>query len=219
LYGRPLTVREVKKISTINEQNYNIILRDILEAAITGYPISELYVADKLYLIFWLRANTYRNANFVTPYMCKHCKRETKFAFDESAFDIKFLDETIPNTITMLVNEDTIVLDHLKISEEDAVEKFKESMKSSLSKYDEDTINIAAMIKTVNSEKLSLKGRCEYVITLDPEDYAFIQSHVMDMDFGMIPQVDAVCTHTDCRGVNEIPVSFRPEFFIPKYRT
>jgi hypothetical protein len=79
LYGRPLNVREVKKLSALNEHNFDIIIKEVLSTAITGYPISDILSGDKLYLIFWLRANTYKDARFVTPFICDECGKQSEY--------------------------------------------------------------------------------------------------------------------------------------------
>ena len=60
--ARPLKVIEIKKLSALNDTNFNFIINDILSKAISGININKLFIADKIYLLFWLRANTYRDS-------------------------------------------------------------------------------------------------------------------------------------------------------------
>ena len=62
IFGRTLKVSEVKKLTTMNENNFNVILKDILTATLRGIDIEDICVADKVYIIFWLRANTFKNS-------------------------------------------------------------------------------------------------------------------------------------------------------------
>jgi hypothetical protein len=53
ILGRPLKVLEVKKLSSINEENADFIINDILKRTIKGINIDNLLVADKLFIILW----------------------------------------------------------------------------------------------------------------------------------------------------------------------
>ncbi len=218
IFGRPLTVREIKKITGMNESNYNIIIRDILSSAIKGVNVDDIMASDKLYLIFWLRANTYKSANFVTPYTCERCGKETEFSFDVDHFEIKDINEEAVLEFTLEHSEDEIVLSYLTVGKEDSVFSFKESLKGSIVKFDEDTIALASMISSINGKSMTMRSKCDYVMGLNPEDYAQLDSYVSQLDFGIIPIIKAVCGHVECRGVNAIPVSFQPEIFIPRYK-
>lgn len=217
--GRPLTVREVKKLSSMNENNFDSILNDVLTTATRGLDIEEIYVADKIYIIFWLRANTYKNANFTTPYVCQKCKRPTEYTFDVDAFEIKYLPDDFDKfSLTMLNKTDIITFDYSKIKDEIRVEKFNISMKSGLTRYDDETIQYASMIKTINGESVTMRSACEYLNSLGAEDSAYLQSYLSENDIGVIPVIQPQCGHTDCKEVNEVLITFRSDFFVPKYK-
>ena len=221
LYGRPLRLSEIKKLTTMNENNYNIILKDVLSSSIKGISIEDICVADKIYLIFWLRANTYKNSNFITSYICEHCGRKTEYTFDLDCFEINYVPDDFELAPLRLLNKNVeLTLDFLRIRDEDTVIKFQESLKNGLASYDEDTIMIASMIKAIDGKKINIRQACEFINSLEdfPEDYAYLVSYVTEVDFGIVREIKAVCNYKDCREVNKVPVSFRPEFFIPKYK-
>ncbi len=53
--GRPLRVLEVKKLTTLSEENANYVINDVIRNCIMGINLDDLLVADKLYIVFWLR--------------------------------------------------------------------------------------------------------------------------------------------------------------------
>lgn len=215
LYGRPLTVREVKKLSSMNEHNFNIILKEVLSGAISGYPIDDILSGDKLYLIFWLRANTYKNARFLTPYVCDHCRKQDEYKFDVGSFDINFLEDVNELELKLLNKNAAIVFKFNTIKDEDRVEKFMSSGNLSVAKYDDEIVSMAAMIKTINGKDAKLKDACDYIMTLDAEDYAYLRSYVLTIDFGINTTIETKCKH--CGGENSVQITFRPEFFTPSY--
>lgn len=218
IYGRPFTVKEVKRLSTMNENNHHIIMKEVLSSAIRGIKIDDLYLADKMYIIFWLRANTYKDANFTTPYICSHCERESEYVFDVGEFEIKYLEDSAATGMSFtLPKGDEIILDFLKISDEDRIKRFKDSLRGGLAKYDDEDIAIAAMIKSINGETGSLRSYCDYLNALNPTDWSYLVSYAQEHEFGAIPVINATCKHTDCREVEEVPVSFRSDFFVPRY--
>ena len=219
IFGRSLKVSEVKKLTTMNENNFNAILKDILTATLRGIDIDDICVADKVYIIFWLRANTFRNSNFVAKYTCEHCETKNEYKFDLDSFDIEYLPEDYDKNEFDLLNSDKkLTLDILRIRDENKVKAFQENLKNSFGKIDDEVLAMASTIKFVDGSAVSLRQACEFIQSLenDPEDYAYLHSKILEMDFGVIPEIKHVCKK--CSQVNKIPVSFRPEFFLPRYK-
>ena len=218
LKGRGLKNIEVKKLCTLNEKNYNRIINEVISSAIVGLPVDELLEQDKIYLIFWLRANTYKNSNFISEYTCEHCGKEAHYHFDVDKFDVKYIEETYdPSFELKLLNSDySFTFKFAKIGDTERIEQFKASLEHGLKKYDDETIAIASLVNTVNSEQKTLSKLCEIIDKLEPEDSAYLKSYVEEIDFGVSPLVKAECNH--CQEVTEVPVSFRADFFVPKYK-
>lgn len=219
ILGRPFTVREVKKLATMTESNYHSVIKDVLTGCIRGVNIDDIAVSDKIYIIFWLRANTYKDSNFTTPYICEHCHRETEYSFDVGAFDFTYLSDDFKAsdlTITLL-NGAVLALKYLTIADENRINIFKASLRNGLSQYDDLDIAIASMIESINGNKPSMKAACEYLNSIDPQSWAQLNTYVSKIDFGVQPIIDAECKHPDCRGVSQVKVTFRSDFFIPTY--
>jgi len=218
IYGRPLTVREIKKLSSINQHNVSIVIKEVLMSAIKGIDINEILTNDKLYIIFWLRANTIKNSNFVSPYVCEHCRKRDEYKFDLEQFDINYLPDDFDSAMTVkLLNKKTVLeLGFSRIKDEERIERFQENNKESLMRFDDETITIASMIKTINSKVPKLKEACEYIMDLSVEDYAYLRSYIIDIDFGIDNELEVVCK--SCGGRNTVQITFRPDFFLPTYK-
>lgn len=217
--GRPFTVREVKRLATMNETNYHAIIKEVLTSCVRGIDISKLLVSDKIYIIFWLRANTYKDAHFTTPYVCEHCGRENEFFFDVADFDFTYLSDEFKESdlsITLL-NGHTLELKYLSIADEDRINQFKIQLKSGLSQYDDVDIAVSSMIKTINGQPVTLKAGCEYLGNIDPMSWAQLNTFIETIDFGVNPEIGAKCKYFDCGEVSNVRITFRSDFFIPKY--
>ena len=66
---RPLNVQEVKYLSTLCPQNATDVINEIVQKCIIleNIQFDELLLADREYLIFWLRANSFSiNNGYIT---------------------------------------------------------------------------------------------------------------------------------------------------------
>ena len=79
ILARPLKVLEIKMLSTLNTDNINFVLNDIIGRCVTGIRVEDICTADKLYIIFWLRANTYRDSSYSIDFVCPDCKAKGKY--------------------------------------------------------------------------------------------------------------------------------------------
>lgn len=218
LYGRPLKVKEVKKLSSMNEYNYNTVINEVLSDCIKGLSIEEIFVADKLFIIFWLRANTYKNANFSSSYTCVHCKEKNDFTFDVDSFSVNYISDDVDfDELKLLNSEDVLKFDFPRIRDEGRIAFTKSQLENSKQSYDEDTISTASYIKSINGKQVSLQAACDFLLNLDSvEDYAYIESYIQENEFGISPEVKVHCHK--CKGINILPFSFRQDFFLPKYQ-
>lgn len=220
IYGRPLTVKEVRLLSGMNENNGTFIINEILQGAIKGIDFNELYVADKLYILFWLRANTYKNEGYSTEYVCYSCgtKNNSLFTMDKlnvvSLVDKKF----DPNHELQLLNcSDKIKIGFPKVKDENKVSQMLKQSKNSSIQLDEEILSMATMIKFINSEEMSLKYVYEYLCNLTVEDYAYIKTYLEQIEIGVSPIISTNCVNQSCQEENLIEVRFHHEFFLPKY--
>ncbi len=218
LLGRPLTVLEVKKLSGLTEENVNYIVNDILKKAVKGLPIEELLVADKLFLIFWLRANTYKDSGYKVSFPCTKCEKESSYSFNLEDLDAKHIqDDYEPDKeLNLPVNGNKLKFKYQRVSDEEIIEKFKNQAETNKNiEVDEQVLNVATVITEINGEELPLKKKYNYLINLSPADYTVIESYVESIDIGIVPVVQVKCG--DCGGIGPAALTFRGDFFLPKY--
>ena len=218
LFGRPLKVMEIKMLSSLSESNLNYVINDVLRRCITGYPIEELTVPDKLYLIFWLRANTYKDSGYKIEYECPECKTQETFEVELNSLNIKYIKDSFDeNKELVLPSENIIKIKSLRIADEIRVANFEKMNAKSMQSFDSDLLYVASLISEINGKKVGLIEAYEFVASgnSDPRDYAYIISYINFHDFGVDPEVKVPCQK--CGGTATVAVTFRPDFFVPKY--
>lgn len=216
--GRPLKLIEVKRLSGINEENSDAIINDILRRTIKGINIDNLLVADKLYLIFWLRANTYRESGFSVDYVCSNCKQESSFDFKLENLQIQYLSDefTLDKFKVTLKNNDTIKYHFLTVSDERKISKFKNTYSTIIKDLDDDLISLSVMIDSINDEPKELIEKYNYLLDLEPSDYCYLISMIDEWNFGLKKYLEVKCDK--CGGDALVGITFREDFFLPKYK-
>ena len=216
ILGRPLKVQEIKMLSTLNEDNVNFVLNDVLGRAITGIRVEDLIIADKLYIIFWLRANTYKDSSYKIDFKCPDCGTKDKYEFQLDALKIKYLSEKYNETeARQLPSGRTAKIKQMRISDEIRVANFEKANASSLQSFDTDFLHIAAVITEVDNKKVGIIEAYDFISKATPEDYAYIISYMNFYDLGVDPETPVSCKK--CGGQTAVAVTFRPDFFVPKY--
>jgi len=217
ILGRPLKVLDIKKLSSLNESNADFVINDILKRTIRGIALDDLYIADKLYLILWLRANSFRDSSYVVNFHCDKCDIDSTYHFEVENIDVQYLsNEYDPNKLLTLSNSKKIGLKFLTVGDNVKIERFKEMNKNALSEFDPELLTIAEMITSINGEKKTLLEKYEYVLKLEPQDFSYIVSYVDKYGMGIKPILNVKCNK--CGGVGQVPVTFQPDFFLPAYK-
>lgn len=219
IHGRPLRVLEVKQLSQMGENNSNIIINSILKSAIRGIKVDDLILADKIYILFWLRANTYKDSGYKVDFKCLKCEKDSTYSFTLDALQITYLrdDYKEGTPFELPISKDKVVLRLMRVSNAIEVENFKSKVQGNhLESYDDEILNLASCI-TVGEKIMSLKQRYEYLISLDAGDYARIETEEVADEIGVSTVINVKCS--ECGELSYAGLSFRPEFFIPKYKT
>lgn len=216
--ARPLTVSEVKQLASINEENAEFVINDIISRSTRGIDFNSILSVDKFYILFWLRANTYKSAGYETEYQCSHCGKDTNYHFNVSVFDVVYVreDHKDYNTINLPSGGDTLVMKFLRLEDEKRIRDFLSMAQRNNRKYDPDLLELAASIDSINGNKKSLRENYEFVDSMDPENFAYLMSYVDDTIFGVSSTIKASCAF--CGEVSPVAIRFQKEFFIPKYK-
>lgn len=215
IYGRPMSLRELKKLSTITTNNASSVIDDVLRSTIKGIAFDDILLGDKLYLIFWLRANTYTESGFSVPFVCTECENETSYDFKVDNIGVNPIrEDAVYEEPLELPNKDFIVFKYPTLKDEQRISRFKEAVRKSMTKYDDDTLTLAVNIDTINGKPLPLLDVYNYIS--DAKVYSQVKGYVNDFDFGINSVLTVKCN--SCGGTAQAGLTFREDFFIPPYR-
>lgn len=218
--ARPLKVIEVKKLAGINEDNANYIINEILRKCVRGINVDDIYLADKMYLILWIRANTFRDNSYKVEQECSKCGKTTGYHFNIDNLNVNYIsDEYNPEEKYTLPSGDIVTLKHLTIGDEISIESFKDRyfklFTDSGEEIDDDLLREAFMINTINGEERNPLDKYNYITDIPPTDYSYIKTKLEKITMGVSPVLTVKCS--ECGGESLIGITFRTEFFIPKY--
>lgn len=219
LLARPLGVREVKLLASMDENNYNFVMNDVIKKTVKGIDPNKILTDDKHFIIFWLRANSYKNSGYEVDFHCSKCEKQSKYNFGVNVLDIVYLrdDFVIGEEKELPSSKDKIVMKFKTIEDEDKILEFINRSKNSLTTYDIELMNLAGSLDKVNGESLSLLQKYNYIVDkMDAEDFSYFVSYVDAFKFGVKDVINAVCN--SCKEETPIGVSFRKEFFLPQYQ-
>jgi hypothetical protein len=221
ILARPLKVLEVKKLSQMNKENADEIVNNVISCATKGINIDDLYSSDKLYIIFWLRANTYKNSEGSIKIECPKCNTLADYSFKIEDLIVRDYEEGQIEKITnglVLANKDVIKFKFLTVRDEQENLKFLRKHKDSLMNFDDEILAICKMIESINGEKTGMVDKYMYLTEqLTPSEFSLIQSYIYDISIGLEPFMEVKCSN--CGGIVETPLPFRADFFLPKVAT
>jgi hypothetical protein len=221
IMARPLKVIEIKKLTSITDENADKVVNDILRKSIRGIDVNDIYSVDKMYLLLWLRANSFRDNRYVVGFDCELCSKETSYHFDINNVDVDYLsDDYNPTEILTLSNSDEIKVKLLQIKDELALSsfdmKYRSVFEKSGEKVDDELLAISFMIDTINGIKLDAIKLYNYLLDMNPGDFALLTTKLSDNNVGIKSYMNVTCT--ECGGESQVGLTFHPDFFLPNYR-
>jgi len=215
LQARPLKVIEIKKLSSLNENNADYVLNDIIKRTVKGIDVGDILIADKLYIIFWLRANTFRDSGYVVNFHCQKCEMKSSFHFKLNNLQVQYLsDEYEIDKELSLNNQDKIQLKFLTISDQNYLDRYKEMNAKAFGdiEADDEILGLANMLM-VNNKEMTLIQKYNYICELSGEDYSTIMTYVEKFGMGIEPIMNVTCD--SCGGIAPERANFRADFFVP----
>lgn len=219
IYGRPMRVLEVKQLSMMGEDNSLSIINSIMRSCVKGIRIDDILIADKMYILLWLRANTYKDSGYKVDFVCGKCEQQSKYHFDLDVLKVEYIKDEFVDAppVVLPVSNDKIVLHYQTIGDTIEVENFKsKSLGNPLISYDDDILTLAVSISTINEKVLTLKQKYDYIINMDAQDYAMLETIQSEREIGISTAISVKCDK--CKEVSPAGLSFRSEFFVPKYK-
>ena len=215
LYGKPLDVPQLKKMSTMTPDTASTIIDDILKSATRGIPIEEIMISDKLYILLWLRANTYPESGYSIPFVCSSCEKQSTYDFKVDDIDINYIRDDINFEEPLeLSTGDFVVFKYPRVKDEIRIQRFKDSVRKAYSKYDDDTLSMVTAINSVNGKNMTVMETHDFLN--NTKIYSQIKGYISDFNFGISSVLNVKCN--SCGGQTQTGITFREEFTIPSYQ-
>ena len=216
--GRPLTTLEVKKLATMGNQ-VDETFNEIISGAVTGIDLEDLLVADKLYIIFWLRANTYKDSGFSVEFNCLKCNSKSEYEFQMDNVNVLEIREDYDEDriLELPISGEKVTVKYLRVKNENVVSNFLKNSSNSLTKYDTQLLELASSIDTIDGENVpSLLNKYNFLSDIDPTDFAYLVSYLNSFEIGVDKVMTVKCGK--CGGESPTGITFRPKFFIPTFK-
>lgn len=211
IYVKKLTTLNIKNLSTINEKNANFILNSVISSCVFGIDANNILTGDKLWFIFYLRALTYDDLPFYIKHKCEHCENTVMLPFTSKNLKIDYLDKDVPEFV--LDNGDKIKTKFPTIGSEAVVNRLKHS-DDIIESLNEDLLEFAVNIETINGKKVNLMQAYEYITGMDAKSFSKLVNSLTEYMFTVRPVAEFKCP--DCNEVVYEKVPFSPTFFLPK---
>lgn len=211
IYVKKLSTINIKKLATITEQNSTFVINNILMSCLWGIDVNKILVADKLWLVFFLRAHTYNDLPFRLRGTCKACDTISNFDYVLKDLLVTRYEKPLPEYFD--VNGDQVQVRFPTISTEAAVEKIKNDPNAAFD-IDPGMLDFSSYIYKINGKEVTLVTAYEYICELDGMSFSKFTNAVSEYMFTATPTAVFECPH--CGEQVEITVPFSPSFFLPK---
>lgn len=187
--GRFLTIRDVKLISLITEDNATKIINEIIRKCFIfeNLSVDDLYLCDRQYLAFWLRANSFvkQNGYKIEIKKCRTCNTGFASNITLDSLEINYLDR-IPSPIVLPVSNDTIEIKLPKMSD---------------LKYVDEDLDIQMMARMIKVE-----NPLQYIYELNARDYIALLDYCKKFNVGFNNMLELECPH--CHFSNIVKILF-----------
>ncbi len=225
IFGKPMNVKDIKSLASMDESNYKTIINQVLARNIKGIDINNILKFDKYFFIFFLRANTYRDAGYEIDYFCDKCKKNSHYDFTINALNIEYCKEDSIFDITLPTCKTKLKLRYETIGDEVKLDEFIRIAGGNIKDLDLSDMELANQIELINGEDKAIGVKYDFVQKLTPVDFAALITQLDLISFGVVEVIETECQNfvdagkkKKCGGKMAQPISFRPEFFIPKIR-
>lgn len=217
LKGMPLKVRDAIALEAMDHSSDNALLDTIFEKRIQGVNPGDILVADELYILAWLREQTFSRSPLTRSFICDRCdhvNRDKIVTLD----DLVIL--SIPDNITdpmickLPISGDEVGLRFMR--RKDRVRLSSYVSENIYRKLEIDDVKILELASIISGK--SITDASEYLSDLDPTDFAVLNTFYLKMNFGFTQEAFMKCEKEECGFSSIIPVPFQSGYFLPKIR-
>ena len=187
--GRFLTIRDVKLLALITEDNATKIINEIIRKCFEfeNLSVDDLYLCDRQYLAFWLRANSFvkQNGYKIEIKKCKTCNSGFSSNITLDSLEINYLNN-IPAPIALPVCNDIVEIKLPKMSD---------------LKYIDEDMDIQMMARMINVD-----DPLNYIYNLNAKDYIALLDYCKKFNVGFNNSLELECPH--CHFNNVVKILF-----------
>lgn len=212
IYCKKLTTVNIKNLATLNEQNVNNIINNVILSSIYGMDPLKVFTGDKIWLIYYLRSITYNDLPFRLRGTCPNCENICNYEFTLKNLDVSYLDKTLPEFIE-LQNGDKISISFPTISTDSSINRIKNDP-NIIMEINPELLEMASYIDKINGKKIGLMQAYEYITDIDGLNFSIYTNTLSEYIFSAKPVGKFTCPK--CGEEILLPVPFTPAFFLPK---
>ena len=212
IYVKKFNTLNIKNLATINENNINNVINNVIANCVWGIDPGKIMIGDKVWLIYYLRSYTYDDIPFIIRGTCDECGTIKNYEFHLKDLDVTYLDKEVPDYIE-LSSGDKITLTFPTISTEGAINRLKNDQNIVL-EINPELLELSSYILKVNDQKLSLYKAYEYICNMDAKSFSVFTNEMSELLFSAKPVAKFKCP--SCGEELLLPMPFVPSFFLPK---
>jgi len=215
IFARKLNAKEIKQLSTVDQQNVNAVFNKIIGDCLTGVEMRDILINDKIWFIYYLRSITFNDMAMNVRCHCDLCGTDSNQDYVLNKLLVTHPAKDLPEAIK-LPNKDTITPGFPTIGTEIQINRLKNDP-NVIETVDEEIMTICAHINEINGKKVSLwDAYCYFSVDGckgSGYDFAYFCQSMKDYVFGA-----KSFFKTDCSCGEEIygEISLTPDFFVPK---
>lgn len=216
LLAKKLTAIQIKELSRINRDNVDRIVDNILSKNILGMDYKQLKKADKLWLVYFLRAITYEDYPYRVRGECDSCEEKAWFDYTLDNLLVTYYSGEIDDLT--LPNGDVLSFKFPTIADEHEATAIKNNP-GYIENIDTEIMGTADFINKINGKKVTLYEAYGYFVRGrgSAMDYAHFLSHLKDRVYGCRPIASTTCPHCGS-GKLYAEVNLEPNFFLPNVK-
>lgn len=211
IYVKKLTTLNIKNLASIDERNIQGVINGVLQSCVFGIDTNKILVGDKVWFIFYLRSYTYNDIPFKIRGECDSCRTIANYDYYLNNLDVEYLDKDVPEEFDL--GDDKITIKFPTISTEAETVKLKTNDQI-IEDIVSDLLDLSTYIYKVNGKELSLLNAYKYLCNMDALSFSKFTNYLTDYVFTAKPYATFKCP--TCGKEIKLPISFVPQFFLPK---
>ena len=217
LKGMPLKVRDSIALEAMDHSSDNAVLDTIFEKRLQGVSPGDILVGDELYILAWLREQTFSRTPLQRSFYCDRCGHLNQEKI-VSINDMIVLN--LPDTITdpmickLPISGEEVGIRFMRRKDRVRVNNYVSE--NIYRKVEIDDIKILEIASVISG--MSITTATEFLDNLDPTDFAVINTFYIKMNFGFTQEAFLTCEKEECGHSSPIPLPFQSGYFLPKIR-